>query len=153
MKKKNDFLICKVYCIVNKISVAKTEASIYLLFSLLDPWGDFLIWVCYDSLQGTQLLSQGKLQMSPNKEKISKVSPGSSILQDGLRNYDPELVFGGTCVKFKLPCILTLVTDLTARTHQSTHVFYQTKDSHSHLPAETNFFFNGCHGNILRRGD
>lgn len=27
-KKNNDFLICKVYCIVNKISVAKTEASV-----------------------------------------------------------------------------------------------------------------------------
>lgn len=47
-----------------------------VLFSLLDPWGDFLIWVYYDSLQGTQLLSRGKLQMSPNKEKTSKVSPG-----------------------------------------------------------------------------
>lgn len=42
------------------------------LFSLLDPWGDFLILVYYDSLQGTQLLSRGKLQKFPNKEKRQK---------------------------------------------------------------------------------
>lgn len=46
------------------------------LFSLLDPWGDFLILVYYDFLQGTQLLSRGKLQKFPNKENMSKVSSG-----------------------------------------------------------------------------
>lgn len=46
MKKNNDFLICKVYCIVNKIFVVKIEVFVKLCY-WIKKWKIFNLFIVF----------------------------------------------------------------------------------------------------------